>query len=189
MPTRRTPDLTRRYFLGFFGAAAALAATPAVSAKPAPPQGVRSLSLHNLHTGENLETEFWIDGHYQPEALAAIDAILRDHRGDKAFTMDRELVDLLARLAKTLDTRKPLEIISGYRSPETNAMLRSKSKGVAKNSYHTRGMAVDIRTPGRSLADLYHAARSMKSGGVGYYARSRFVHVDVGPVRTWGKRP
>lgn len=189
MPTRQEPDLTRRYFLGFFGATAALAATPVVSAKPAPATGVRSLSLRNLHTGETLQADFWIDGQYQPEALAAIDAVLRDHRCDKACTMDRELLDLLARLAGTMDTRKPLEIISAYRAPETNAMLRAKSKGVAKNSYHTRGMAVDVRTADRPLADLYHAARAMKAGGVAYYARSRFVHVDVGPVRTWGKRP
>ena len=189
MPKRHKPDLTRRHFLGFFGATAALAATPMVSAKPAPKQGARSLSLHNLHTGEKLKTEFWIEGEYQPHALAAIDALLRDHRCDKACTMDRDLVDLLHRLSDTLDTRKPLEIISGYRAPETNEMLRARSKGVAKNSYHTRGMAVDVRTADRPLADLYHAARSMKNGGVGYYARSRFVHVDVGPVRTWGKRP
>lgn len=189
MPKRHKPDLTRRYFLGFLGASAALAATPMVSAKPAPERGVRSLSLHNLHTGEKLDADFWIDGQYQSEALAAIDGLLRDHRCDKACSMDRDLVDLMHRLTDTLDSRKPLEVISGYRAPETNAKLRAKGKGVAKNSYHTRGMAVDIRTADRSLADLYHAARKMQAGGVGYYARSRFVHVDVGPVRTWGRKP
>lgn len=152
-------------------------------------QGVRSLSLHNLHTGERVTTDFWVDGAYQPEALASIDAILRDHRCDTACTMDRHLIELLHRLSRTVDTQKPVEIISGYRSPATNEALRAKSKGVAKNSYHTRGMAADIRFADRSLADLYRAARGMKAGGVGFYGRSRFVHVDVGPVRTWGPKP
>jgi uncharacterized protein YcbK (DUF882 family) len=180
---------TRRHFLGFVGASAALVATPLASASPPTQQGVRSLSLRNLHTGEHLKADFWIDGRYQPDALAAIDAILRDHRSDKAFEMDRGLLDVLHRLATRLETRKSMEIISGYRAPETNAMLRANSKGVAKSSYHTRGMAADIRLADRPLGDLYKAALAMKAGGVGYYSRSRFVHVDVGPVRTWGGKP
>ena len=182
------PDLTRRHFLGFCGATAALLATPLASAKALKPQGARSLSLHNLHTGEQLKTDFWIDGQYQPEALAAIDNILRDHRCDETYNMDRDLVDLLHRLSRKLDTRRPLEIISGYRSPETNEALREKSTGVAQNSYHTIGMAVDIRIADRSLSALYRGARALELGGVGVYARSRFVHVDVGPVRTWGAK-
>lgn len=182
------PGLTRRHFLGFFGATAALLATPLAFAKPVKLQGARSLSLHNLHTGEQLKTEFWIDGQYQPEALAAIDKIMRDHRCDQTYNMDRDLVDLLHRLSRRLDTRRPLGIISGYRSPETNEVLREKSKGVAQNSYHTKGMAVDIRIADRSLSDLYRGARELRLGGVGFYARSRFVHVDVGPVRTWGRK-
>ena len=180
---------SRRRFLGFFGASAGLLAAPMVSAKSAPPKGARSLSLHNLHTGEKLSTDFWIDGHYQPDALAAIDRILRDHRSDQARAMDRGLVDLLHGLTGKLGSNKPVEIISGYRSPATNAMLRAKSSGVAKKSYHTRGMALDIRVPDRELSDVYYAARAMNAGGVGYYGRSRFVHIDVGPIRTWGAKP
>jgi uncharacterized protein YcbK (DUF882 family) len=188
MRNRYSPDLTRRQLLGFFGATAALLATPLASAKVLKAQGARSLSLYNLHTGEKLKTDFWIDGEYQPEALAAIDKILRDHRCDETCNMDRDLVDLIHRLSRKLHTRRPLEIISGYRSPETNEALREMSSGVAQNSYHTKGMAVDIRLADRSLSDLYRGARALERGGVGYYARSRFVHVDVGPVRTWGRK-
>lgn len=188
MLDRYNHGLTRRHFLGCLGATAALLATPLASAKALKPQGARSLSFHNLHTGEKLKTDYWIDGEYQPEALVAIDTILRDHRCDETYSMDRDLVDLLHRLSRKLHTRRPLEIISGYRSPETNEALREISSGVAQNSYHTKGMAVDIRLADRSLSDLYRGARALELGGVGFYARSRFVHVDVGPVRTWGRR-
>ena len=190
MRDQNQADPSRRRFLGLFGAAAGLVAAPVVSARIEPqPRGVRTLSLLNLHTGENLETEFWIDGQYQPEALSAIDHLLRDHRSDEVAPMNQKLVDLLHDLTAKLATGKPVEIVSGYRSPATNAMLRARSKGVAKNSYHTRGMALDIRVPDRGLSDVYHAARNLEAGGVGLYGRSGFVHIDVGPVRTWGARP
>lgn len=182
-------DASRRRLLCFLGASAGLLSIPAYAAPPTPSQGVRSLSFLNTHTGEKLKTDFWIDGQYQPEALSAIDRVLRDHRSDEVRNMDKKLVDLLHRLTTTLNTGKPVEIISGYRSPNTNAKLRSKNRAVAKKSYHTRGMALDIRVPDRKLSDVYYAARSLDAGGVGYYGRSNFVHVDVGPVRTWGAKP
>jgi uncharacterized protein YcbK (DUF882 family) len=164
--------------------------TPQVFSKSVSAEtGVRSLTIANLHTGDRVTSDYWIDGQYQPEALATIDFVLRDHRSDEVFTMDRNLLDLLHQVARELDSSKPVEIFSGYRAPQTNAMLRRKGGGVAKNSYHTKGMAVDIRLPGRSLGQVYKVARSKKAGGVAYYGRSGFVHVDVGPVRTWGARP
>ena len=184
---------SRRSFLKF-GATAALAMAPAAALGNAlrvmPVErkmvhGERSLKFQNLHTGEKLKTVYWQDGKYVQSSLADINRILRDFRNDEVRPIDQDLLDLLSTLNKNLETDQPFEIISGYRSPNTNSMLRSKSGGVAKNSYHMRGMAIDIRVPGRDLASLRRTALEMKLGGVGYYPTSGFVHVDVGPVRAW----
>lgn len=145
----------------------------------------RSLSFYNIHTGEKLDTTFWAEGSYIPEALADMNHILRDHRTDKAAEIDTGLFDLLHSLRTNLDSNSPFHIISGYRSPATNAMLRSHSSGVAKKSLHMAGKAIDINLPGRSLAELKKVAVNLKQGGVGYYPDSNFVHVDVGRVRHW----
>lgn len=145
----------------------------------------RSLSFYNIHTGEKLDTTFWADGFYIPEALAEINHILRDHRTDKSAEIDTGLFDLLHELRTNLDSNKPFQIISGYRSPETNAMLRGHSSGVAKKSLHMQGKAIDINLPGRTLSELKRAAVDLKQGGVGYYRDSNFIHVDVGRVRHW----
>lgn len=150
-----------------------------------PPMSERMLSFDNLHTGERLTAPFWSHGHYHQDGLAEIDYILRDWRTDEVVQIDRGLFDLLYELRRRLDTNAPFQIISGYRSPETNAMLRNVSLGVAKNSYHVKGMAIDIRVPGRDLRTLQRTALRMRAGGVGYYPKSDFVHVDVGPVRRW----
>ena len=145
----------------------------------------RSLSFYNLHTSESLKAVYWQRGEYVETALADINRVLRDHRTDEKHEIDPRLLDLLCDLRLRLDTRESLQIISGYRSPATNAMLHSKSDGVATRSLHLDGKAVDIRIPGRALPLLRKTALSMKAGGVGYYPGSNFVHVDIGRVRSW----
>lgn len=147
--------------------------------------GPRSLSFLNLHTDERLNAVYWTDGDYVPESLADINRILRDYRSGDICDIDRRLLDTLHRLRTMLDTTEPLQLISGYRSPKTNSMLRKQGRGVAENSLHTKGMAADIRIPGRSLSVLRQAAISLQAGGVGYYPASAFVHIDTGRIRTW----
>jgi len=146
----------------------------------------RSLSLLNTHTGDRLkQIVYWEKGSYLPEALHDINYILRDHRTDEVHEIDPLTLDLMAALSRKLDAQRPFEIISGYRSPQTNASLRKNSSGVAKNSYHMKGMAVDLRLPGVQLKTLRKAALELRMGGVGYYPKSDFVHVDSGNVRSW----
>ena len=146
---------------------------------------VRSLAFANLHTGERLGVDYWVDGQYVPDALTAVNRVLRDFRTGEVHPIDPKLLDCLDALRVKLETREPVQVISGYRSPLTNAKLHDASTGVASNSLHMRGMAIDIRIAGRPLNSLRLAALSLQRGGVGYYPRSDFVHVDVGRVRTW----
>ena len=145
----------------------------------------KSLSFYNTHTGEKLKTTFWAEGIYIPESIAEINHILRDHRNGQAAQMDLELFDLLYAIRSNLGSNEAFHIISGYRSPQTNAKLAKNSSGVAKKSLHMQGKAIDINLPGRNLSDLRKVALAMKQGGVGYYPASDFVHVDVGRVRSW----
>jgi uncharacterized protein YcbK (DUF882 family) len=176
--------LGRRRFLSA-GLAAATITMGLPSLARAATTGHRSLSFYNLHTDEKLTTTYWVDGQYVPDALGEIDHVLRDFRTGDVWPMDRKLLDLLVALNRKMETTKPFAVISGYRSPKTNAMLAEASSGVARRSLHMDGKAIDIRIPGRKLADLRQAALSLKLGGVGYYARSDFVHVDTGRVRSW----
>jgi uncharacterized protein YcbK (DUF882 family) len=155
----------------------AMAATSAV--------GKRTISFANLHTGEKLRTIYWANGAYVPEALGEIDHHLRDFRTGDIHQIDPRLIDLLYDLRAQMHTKTPFEVISGYRSPATNAQLAAESHGVARKSFHLRGMAIDIRLPDRDLRQLRKTALAMRRGGVGYYPKPGFVHVDVGPVRTW----
>lgn len=178
--------LSRRQFLACGAAAAAaatLAATPAEAAIHT--HFERSVSLYNTHTGETLRTIYWAGGHYQPGALRQINSILRDHYSGTIHQMDPRVIDLLCALQHRLGTKKEFQIISGYRSPATNAMLAAASDGVAQHSLHMEGKAVDIRLEGMSVRRLGRAARSLRLGGVGQYPESNFVHVDVGNVRYW----
>ena len=145
----------------------------------------RSLSFNNLHTAEKLSAVYWAEGDYIPESLNEINRILRDYRSGEICEIEPRLLDTLCALRMRLETAEPFELISGYRSPTTNAMLRSQGHSVAENSLHLKGMAVDVRIPGRSLALLRRTAISLKAGGVGYYPASQFVHIDIGRVRTW----
>jgi uncharacterized protein YcbK (DUF882 family) len=149
-------------------------------------QATRQVAVHNLHTGESLETIYFDRGEYVPDALAAMNHVLRDFRTGDVHEMNPKVFDLLHTLAKTVDSRAPFQIISGYRSPHTNEMLQETTSGVATNSFHMRGMATDIRLPDVELAHLHKAALLLQRGGVGYYPASDFIHVDVGPVRHWG---
>ncbi len=175
--------LDRRKFL----IGAATLAAPAIIPSIAQAAVVRpkSLEFNNLHTGERLRTTFWEAGHYIPDALTEINHVLRDHRTDEVHAIDPKLMDLLHALRGKLDTRAPFRVISGYRSPKTNAALSSGSGGVAKKSLHMQGMAIDIRVGDRTTAEVHKAAKSLKLGGVGAYYKSAFVHVDVGRVRYW----
>jgi uncharacterized protein YcbK (DUF882 family) len=176
--------LGRRRFLGIAGAAAFVGfAAPAEAASFL--RRPRQLAFDNLHTGERLKTVYWENGRYLPEAMHDINWLLRDFRADLVHPIDHRLLDLLTALHGRLDTREPFEVISGYRSPQTNAMLRATTDGVAQNSLHMQGMAIDIRVPGRHLRYLRNAALQLRRGGVGYYPHSDFVHVDTGRVRTW----
>lgn len=145
----------------------------------------RSLAFESLHTGERLEIVYRTDLGYRQEALREIARVLRDHRTNEVRAIDPLLLDLLHSLRVSLGTWQPFRVISGYRSQATNLMLANASTGVAKESLHSSGMAIDIRVPGVRLAQLRDAARSLRAGGVGYYERSEFVHVDVGRVRFW----
>ena len=142
-------------------------------------------TFYNLHTAENLKTVYWAEGEYIPESLAAINHHLRDYRTGEVRDIDRRLLDVLCELRIRFETKAHFELISGNRSPATNAMLHSNSDGVAAHSLHIEGMAADVRIPGRSPSLLKQAAISMKAGGVGYYPALQFVHIDVGRVRTW----
>lgn len=148
-------------------------------------QPERSLALHNLHTGEHIKATYWAEGIYQPEELHRINYVLRDHRTGDVDDIDENLIELLNLLHHKMDAKKPFQVISGYRSPKTNAMLRNNSSGVAKKSLHMLGQAIDIRLPDKHLKDLHAMARSLKLGGVGYYPKSNFIHVDTGRVRHW----
>ena len=145
----------------------------------------RTLSFYNTHTGEKLSTCYWAEGDYVAEGVRDINNILRDHRTGDVYDMDQGLFDLLYLLQTRVESRQTFQIISGYRSPKTNAMLNKKSSGVAKRSYHMQGMAIDIRLNGCDLKQLHKAALSLKAGGVGYYPSPDFIHVDVGRVRQW----
>jgi uncharacterized protein YcbK (DUF882 family) len=159
------------------------AATGGAAERHAAPR--KSLYIYNLHTSETLKTVYREGDHYVPAALKEIDYLFRDHRTQAIHPIDTGLLDLLYTLNQHLETDAPFHLICGYRSPETNAMLRKRSRGVAKKSYHLKGQAVDIRLPGLKTAALRKAAVAIRGGGVGYYPRSGFVHMDVGPVRFW----
>jgi uncharacterized protein YcbK (DUF882 family) len=145
----------------------------------------RTLRLYNTHTGESVRSVFWAEGEFIQDGLKDINKVLRDHRNNQVAEMDPQLLLLLDQLNGKVGNNKELHIISGYRSPESNAKLHANSNGVAKHSMHMDGKAIDIRLPGNDLKMLHKAAMSLQGGGVGYYADSQFVHMDTGRVRYW----
>jgi uncharacterized protein YcbK (DUF882 family) len=159
-------------------------ASPAVIKKLAA-RLVRRAHVHNLHTGDMLDAVYYEDGQYVPDALAKARRVLRDWRNGEEHAMDAGLFDVLHAISDKIPGKGPFQILSGYRSKATNAMLHSHSEQVAQHSQHMLGKALDIILPGVELTRLRQAALSLKAGGVGFYPQSGFVHVDVGPVRQW----
>jgi uncharacterized protein YcbK (DUF882 family) len=186
-------DLSRRQFVTLGALAASSLLLPqSVRAAAAPVElGDKELSFFHTHTSETLETAYCCDGRYRSAALAQVNHFLRDFRVNEEHPIDPKLLDLLFALSTGLQTRDRYHVISGYRSPKTNAMLRAQggeSTGVAVHSLHMVGKAIDIRVPSVPLVELRKAAASLKLGGVGFYPHSNFVHVDVGRVRYWSGR-
>jgi uncharacterized protein YcbK (DUF882 family) len=186
----------RRSFLKSSAVLASVLGTPALSraavspaAMPVAPSaaapGERILRLYNTHTGESLRSVFWAEGQFIPDALQDINKLLRDHRNNKVAPIDPQLLVLLDRISAQFGNHPTLHVISGYRSPETNAMLHENTTGVAKYSLHMEGKAIDVRIPGQELAKLHKVAMAARGGGVGYYPDSDFVHMDVGRIRYW----
>jgi uncharacterized protein YcbK (DUF882 family) len=145
----------------------------------------KAVALYNTHTGESINAVYWFRGQYLPEAMSAVDRVLRDHRTDEIKPIHPQLLDLLHAIRGELECSDPFYVISAYRSPSTNAFLRFTSRRVAEHSLHMDGKAVDLRIPGWSSDAVRRVAMELRLGGVGYYPRANFVHVDVGPVRYW----
>lgn len=143
--------------------------------------------MYSDRTGEKIDMIYWIEGQYLQPALDEINHFMRDWRNGQKIAIDTRTIDILTAAHNLLDASEPYLLISGYRSPQTNAMLRSQSSGVARNSLHLRGQAADIRLRSRSVSQIARAAQSYRAGGVGRYTGSNFVHMDCGAVRTWGR--
>lgn len=177
-------DVSRRRLLGIF-AAGVVAAAPTYSNAFSFLRGagdIRRVKMYSGRSGEAIDMIYWIDGKYVPEALAEINKFMRDVRTGQVTKIDARTVDIIAATHRMMDVTEPYMMLSGYRSPQTNRSLR----GTAKNSLHMYGQAADLRLKSRSVSQIYRAAQACHSGGVGRYSRSNFVHVDCGPIRTWG---
>lgn len=188
MQKMNSAGLTRRALLGAF-AATAISAAPTYSKAAGFLRGsgdVRRLRMYSGRTGERIDMIYWIEGDYIKDAMKEVTYFMRDWRNDKQITIDNRTIDIMAAAHNLMDANEPYMLLSGYRSPETNAMLRRRSSGVAKNSLHMKGQAADLRLASRSVSQMANAAQACRGGGVGRYSRSDFVHMDCGPVRTWG---
>lgn len=182
-----TSGFTRRGLLGVFAATAVVAA-PTYSNAFGLLRGagdIRRIRMYSGRTGEMMDTIYWIEGEYIPEVAKEINHFMRDWRTDEKTKIDLRNVDIMAAAHRLMDVSEPYMLLSGYRSPATNAMLRSKSRGVAKSSLHMKGQAADLRLKSRSVGQMAKAAVAVQAGGVGRYSRSNFVHMDCGAVRTW----
>lgn len=147
---------------------------------------IRRLNMYNGRAGESLNMIYWIEGEYIAPALEEVNYFMRDWRNEQVIDISIRNVDIMAASHNLMETNEPYTLLSGYRSPETNAMLRSRSSGVARNSLHMVGEAADLQLQSRSVGQMFNAARACNAGGVGRYSRSNFVHMDSGPVRSWG---
>lgn len=177
--------INKRNFLKFTAVTLATSLTsPALLARNLSPRE-RELQFYNLHTGEALKAKYWVDGDFVDSELSAINHLLRDHRSGDVAAIDRQLLHTLYELQQKVEKSGPFHVISGYRSPKTNSRLRQSGGGVAKRSLHMRGKAIDIRLPGVDLAQLRRAALKIRAGGVGYYPKSNFIHLDTGRQRFW----
>ncbi|QYX55321.1 DUF882 domain-containing protein [Roseovarius sp. SCSIO 43702] len=187
MTDDKTTGVTRRALLGAF-AATTLTAAPTFSNAAGFLRGagdIRRLKMYSARTGEKIDTIYWIEGEYIRDAINEISVFMRDWRTNEVKPVDLRTVDIMAASHALVDTNEPYNLLSGYRSPKTNAMLRSRSRNVARNSLHMRGQAADLRLASRSVNQLGKAAQACRAGGVGRYYRSNFVHMDCGDYRTW----
>ena len=181
--------VTRRSVIGAF-AATALVAAPTFSNAAGFLRGagdIRRLRMYSGRTGERIDTIYWIEGEYIKEAVKEINQFMRDWRTNSVKPIDLRTVDIMAAAHNLMDVDEPYKLLSGYRSPKTNAMLRARNRQVAKKSLHMEGQAADLRLSTRSVGQMARAAQACKSGGVGKYSRANFVHMDCGEVRTWGR--
>ena len=186
-------SVSRRKFLGFGAIAAATVAassiihpaSAAVFSRGERFEGARRISFRNSHTGEIFSGVYRVGDKYLPDAFERINIVLRDFRSNESFPIDPRVMDIIYSVHQMTKQDEPYEVLSGYRCPKTNAGLRSHSEGVAKNSLHMTGQAIDLRLPGFDTKQIRNLAVSLKAGGVGYYAKSNFVHMDTGDVRTW----
>lgn len=179
--------ITRRGLMGVF-AATALVAAPTMTNAFGILRGagdIRRIRMYSGRTGEAIDTIYWLEGEYIKDAVKEINHFMRDWRNDQVKSFDARTIDIMAASHRLMDVSEPYMLLSGYRSPQTNAMLRARSRGVARDSLHMRGQAADLRLKSRSVSQMAKAAEACSSGGVGRYSRSNFVHMDCGPVRSW----
>ena len=189
MVGQKTPGITRRGLLGAF-AATAVTAAPTFSKAAGFLRGagdIRSIYMYSGRTGESVNTIYWIEGDYIAEALREVNLFMRDWRNSETIRIDTRTIDIMSAAHRLVGASNPYMLLSGYRSPQTNAMLRRQNSGVARNSLHMKGQAADLRLQGHSVSQIARAAASCRAGGVGRYSGSNFVHMDCGQVRTWGR--
>jgi uncharacterized protein YcbK (DUF882 family) len=177
--------IDRRGFIGHMGFLCGAAAVMRVRVVRADGAAVRSISFVHTHTGEKLTSVYWKEGQYQSQVLEQVNHLLRDFRTNEIHAMDPALLDVLFELRTKVGSRRAFHVISAYRSPKTNEMLRRSSSGVAEHSMHMLGKAIDVRLESFPTERLAEVARALRRGGVGYYRASDFVHVDTGRVRYW----
>ncbi|WP_299792259.1 DUF882 domain-containing protein [uncultured Marivita sp.] len=181
--------LTRRGLLAAFAATAVSAAPTFANAAGFLRGGgdIRRIKMYSGRTGERIDMIYWIEGNYIEDAVREVHHFMRDWRTNDVKSIDLRAIDIMAAAHNLMDASEPYMLLSGYRSPKTNAMLRARSSGVAKNSLHLKGQAADLRLNSRSVNQMARAAAACKAGGVGRYSGSNFVHMDCGPVRSWGR--
>ena len=182
--TEQTNKRRRGFVKAFFGGAISTLMWPSRHSH-ANVDDERALQFFHTHTLKHLSIVYKRRGEFVPDALNEINAYLSDFRTGDVTEIDPQLLDLIYDLRETLGSKGTFEVISAYRSPKTNDMLRSRSSGVAKNSQHVLGKAIDVRLTDIELPKLRDTAIAMQRGGVGYYSRSNFVHIDTGRVRRW----
>lgn len=189
MTDDNSSSISRRALLGAFAATALISAPTYAKASGFLRRGgdIRRIKMYSGRTGERLDTIYWVEGEYIRDAVAEINHFMRDWRTNDIKQIDLRTIDIMAASHNLLDVSEPYMLLSGYRSPRTNAMLRSQSGGVARNSLHLQGQAADLRLASRSVGQMARAAAACRAGGVGSYSGSNFVHMDCGPVRSWGR--
>ena len=188
MTADSSDNFSRRALLRVF-AAGAIAAAPTYSNAFSLIRGagdIRRIKMHSGRSGESVDLIYWVDGNYIPEAIDEVSYFMRDWRSGRVKLIDQRTIDIVAATQRMMDTNESFNMLSGYRTPETNRALRTRSRSVARKSLHMTGQAVDLRMKGRSVRQISRAAISCHAGGVGKYSRSNFVHVDCGDVRVWG---